>query len=53
MEGAARYYWFANRFGWTPQQVDAQPVWLTDRLPAVAEIADQIEQDRVKAAQSG
>lgn len=53
IEGAARYFFFAERFHWTPEQVDNMPAWLLDRLPAVAAIHDEIAEDRQRAAQQG
>lgn len=46
MEEAAGYYFFADRFNWTPDQVDDAPAWLIARLPGVAVIRDEIEQER-------
>lgn len=53
MEEAAGYFFFAERFHWTPEQVDAAPAWLTCRLPGVAVITDEIQRDRERAAQQG
>lgn len=50
MESTAYYYFFADRFGWTKQQVDNQPHWYTTRLPVVAEIADEVQAEKQKAA---
>jgi len=50
-EDAVSYYWFAQRWNWTPDQVDECPQWLVDRLPGVAAIADEIEEDKRRAAQ--
>jgi hypothetical protein len=35
-------FWWADRFGWTPQQVEALPVLYRDRLPHVAQIVDKL-----------
>lgn len=48
MERAAGYFFFAERFGWTPDQVDDLPVVLYDRLPAVAVIHDQVAEEKQK-----
>lgn len=53
MEEAAGYFFFAERFHWTPDQVDAAPAWLTSRLPGVAVITDQIQRERQEAANRG
>lgn len=37
---AWRYGWFAERYGWTPNQVDEQPVWVMMRLPGYASAVD-------------
>jgi hypothetical protein len=54
MEEAAGYFFFAERFGWTPDQVDQLPVRLYDRLPAVAVIHDEVaqakQQEQIDAA---
>lgn len=50
MEKTAHYGWFAERYGWTQQQVDAQRSWYTDRLPAYAEIVDEVAAEKQKAA---
>jgi len=39
---ALRYYWFADRFGWTPQQVDTAPALLTARLMTIGEVRDDV-----------
>lgn len=51
LEGTAQYFWFADRFGWLPEQVDEQPLWVVDRLPAVAKIHDEVTRERQEAAQ--
>lgn len=53
MEDAATYFFFAERFHWTPDQVDAAPAYLRDRLPAVAVIKDTIDRERQEAASKG
>lgn len=53
MEEAATYFFFAERFGWTPDEVNAAPAYLTSRLPAVAAITDEIKRAREEAASRG
>lgn len=53
MEEAAYYFWYAQRFNWPPDVVDDLPGRLVDRLPAVAAIYDELEQERQKAASNG
>ena len=42
----AEYGWYANRHGWTPQQVDALPAWIDARLPLYAQAWDQAAANR-------
>lgn len=54
MEEAGAYFFFAERFGWTPRQVDEEvPAYLHSRLPTVAAVTDEIAQERQKAAEHG
>jgi hypothetical protein len=53
LEEAARYFWYATKFGWTPDQVDNMPGWLTDRIATVAAVSDEVEADKQKAKQAG
>jgi len=50
LEAAASYFWYADRFGWTPDQVDELPAWLRDRLPTVGAVYDEIKAERERAA---
>lgn len=50
MERAAYYGFFAERYHWTPAQVDDQPYWYTSRLPAFAAIVDEVKAEKSKAA---
>lgn len=34
------YGWFAERYQWTPDQVDALPAWCADRYPFFAKAWD-------------
>lgn len=38
---AWRYGWFAERYGWTPSQVDAQPLWVMNQFPVYAGVVDE------------
>jgi hypothetical protein len=57
MEEAAAFFFFAERWHWTPDQVDDLPVRLYDRLPAVATIHDEIteaeQRKKLDAAKDG
>lgn len=50
MERAAHYGYFALKCGWTKEQVDAQPHWYIDRLPAFLAIVAEVEADAQKRA---
>jgi hypothetical protein len=51
MERTAHYGWYAERYGWTQEQVDRQnKAWYLDRLPAFAEIWDEVAAEKQKAA---
>lgn len=52
MEQAASYFFFAERFGWTPAEVDELPAYLASRMPGVAVVTDEIKAEREKAANS-
>ncbi len=40
-----RYFYFAERFGWTPAQVDDQPAVLLDWLQGIGGIVDQVKSE--------
>lgn len=42
---AWEYYLLAERFGWTPQQVDAQPAGLVQQLLAIGSVVDEVKAD--------
>jgi len=44
------YYYFqmADRFGWTPEQVDNLPAKQADWLLSIASTVDQIKAERMK-----
>lgn len=42
------YYQMADRFGWTPDQVDNLPVATADWLIAIASTVDSVKADRIK-----
>lgn len=50
MERTASYGFFAERYHWTPQQVEALPFWYASRLPAFAGIVDEVQAEKQKAA---
>lgn len=41
-------FWWADRFGWTPTQVDAQPAARLARLKAATEAVDEGRAKRAK-----
>jgi hypothetical protein len=43
-----RYYVLADRFGWTPTQVDEQPAVLVDWLISISGIVREVESERVE-----
>ena len=43
-----RYYLLAERFGWTPTQVDDQPAWLIDWIVAIAGVAEEVKAEQAK-----
>jgi hypothetical protein len=47
-ERTAYYGFFAERYHWTQQQVDAQDWWYTGRLPGFASVVDEIAHERSK-----
>lgn len=50
LEEAARYEWFADHYGWSSRQVDAEPDWLIRRYPVIAELkARNAEMERKEA----
>lgn len=46
LDRAVDYYWWADRFGWTPDQVDAQPYLRRERIRTVAEVVDEVRRDK-------
>lgn len=42
------YYQMADRFGWTPEQVDNLPAATADWLIAIAATVDSVKADRIK-----
>jgi hypothetical protein len=48
-ERVFRDYWFwADRFGWTPEQVDAQPVIVLDRLREVTVVVEEWRREQAE-----
>lgn len=50
LEAAAQYFWYADRFGWLPTEVEELPAWLRDRLPTVAAVHDEIKAEKEREA---
>lgn len=48
---AWRYGWFAERYGWTPRQVDEQPAWVLLQLPVWAGAVDESKATQQQRAQ--
>lgn len=48
------YGWFAERYGWTPQEVNAMPLWIMLQFPVYAAAADEAKAylQEVAAAQA-
>ena len=42
------YYMMADRFGWTPEQVDNLPAPTADWLLAIATVADEVKAERLE-----
>jgi hypothetical protein len=40
------YYWFADRFGWTKQQVDTQPVLHLRRLMTIGDASAEVQREQ-------
>jgi hypothetical protein len=53
MDRAARYFVFADRFGWTTDQVDASPALVVDRMLIVAQVRDELQDEAQRAADRG
>jgi len=49
-EDAMMYFFFAERWKWRPSEVDDEPQWLIDRLPGVAQMYDEVQADKQRAA---
>lgn len=49
-ERTMHYLWFADRFGWTPEQVDDQPQWFLSRAAEVAAVLDEVRAENAEAA---
>lgn len=52
MERTASFGFFAERYGWTPDQVETLPHWFKQRLPAFARIMDELKAESEKEAVS-
>lgn len=49
---AWRYGWFAERYRWTPTQVDEQPLWVIRLFPTFAGAVDEAKAALQEEAQS-
>jgi hypothetical protein len=49
---AWRYGWFAERYGWTPSQVDEQPLWVIRQFPVWAGTVDEAKATIQEQAQA-
>ena len=49
---AWRYGWFAERYGWTPNEVDAQPLWAIRQFPVWAGAVDEAKATLQQQAQA-
>lgn len=47
----AVYEAYANRYGWTPDQVNNLPWWVADRLLHVAALRDEVTEAMQRAQQ--
>jgi hypothetical protein len=50
-EEAAVYLGYADRYNWTPDQVDALPAWLDTHLPTLGEMLDDLREAARKRAE--
>ena len=50
LDEATTYWWYAERFGWTPDQVDDCPAWLVHRLPVIAGVNDELNEEQARRA---
>lgn len=44
LDDAWDYYWYADRFGWTPEQVDALPAWLDVPFAVIGREVDRAQE---------
>mgnify|MGYP006289880755 CR=1 FL=1 len=42
------YYIAAEKFGWTPNEVDEQPAYLLDWILAIANVHEEVKAENVK-----
>ncbi|MFJ5217166.1 hypothetical protein ACIP98_20890 [Streptomyces sp. NPDC088354] len=45
------YAWYAERYRWTPAQVDELPAWLDTVLPELAQLFDEVREEAREQAQ--
>lgn len=48
LEETAHYHWYAERYGWTPAEVDDLPAKYRDRFPTVAAVFDEVAEEKAK-----
>jgi hypothetical protein len=44
-----KYFLFADRFGWTPLEVDEQPAELLDWLIAISGVVEEVKAERMES----
>jgi len=49
LDEAAYYYWFADRFGWTPDAVDRQSAIRLRRLMVVGDVVAEVAEEKRRA----
>jgi hypothetical protein len=49
---AWRYGWFAERYHWTPTQVDEQPAWVINQFASWASAVDEAKATLQEEAQA-
>jgi hypothetical protein len=52
-EEVAVYLAYADRYGWTPEQVDALPAYVDTHLLMLADVLDEVRQEAQRKANQG
>jgi hypothetical protein len=47
-EAEFRYWQFADRYGWLPNQVDEQPVYFMDWILAIGNLKTEIQNEQAR-----